>query len=335
MRLSYILPLRWQESQGADELATYLRVLSPHLDVIVVDGSPSEIFALHACKWGSLVRHVATNQSLRCANGKVANVLTGLAHAKHDRVVLADDDVRYDLETLRRLDRCLDDADLVMPQNYFDPRPWHAIWDSARSLINRSFWHDFAGTVALRRSALPLGYDGDVLFENLQLERTIAAFGGRVHHLPGVYVRRLPPSARKFWSQRVRQAYDEFARPFVLALWLAIAPFVAVVAWRTSWLAIVVAAFVAMTLAEIGRRRHGGQAVFPLAATVVAPLWIAERSICAWLAVGARVFFGGVRYGTGRIRRAATSTTEIRRRLPDPMVGSSRAQPRSHRLFSG
>jgi len=29
-------------------------------------------------------------------------------------------------------------ADLVGPQNFFDPLPWHARWDSARTLLNRA-----------------------------------------------------------------------------------------------------------------------------------------------------------------------------------------------------
>jgi hypothetical protein len=45
--------------------------------------------------------------------------------------------------------------------------------------------------------------------------------------------------------------------------------------------------------------------VFPATAALLAPVWLAERGVCAWLAVGERLLFGGVRYAGGRIRRAA------------------------------
>ena len=120
--------------------------------------------------------------------GKVNGVVTGVRECSHERVVIADDDVRYDAAALRRVVALLDEADLVRPQNYFDPLPWHARWDTARSLLNRVFTGDpafpvgdFPGTLAVRRSAfLASGaYDGDALFENLELMRTIRAAGGR------------------------------------------------------------------------------------------------------------------------------------------------------------
>jgi hypothetical protein len=287
----------------------------------VVDGSEPRAFARHHEAWSPFVTHVRTDSRYRCANGKVANVLTGLSIARHERVVIADDDVRYDEPTLRAVVALLDGAELAVPQNYFDPLPWHAVWDSARTLVNRSFWHDFAGTLAVRRSVASGGYDGDVLFENLELERTVRARGGRVRHARDVYVRRLPPPTRKFFSQRVRQAYDELARPVVLAVWLAIAPALAAVAWRAPPAAALVFAGATTSVAEVGRRRAGGARFFPFRTSLAAPCWVAERAVCAWLALGTRAVFGGVRYGSGRIRRAASSP----RRLARISVG-----PRAH-----
>jgi hypothetical protein len=37
----------------------------------------------------------------------------------------------------------------------------------------------------------------------------------------------------------------------------------------------------------------------------MAPAWIAERGVCAWLAVLQRLRFGGIRYGDSVIRVAA------------------------------
>ena len=62
----------------------------------------------------------------------------------------------------------------------------------------------------------------------------------------------------------------------------------------------------AIALAEAGRRRDGGRAVFPASATLMTPLWLLERSIAAWLAVGARLVLGGMPYRGGILSRAAT-----------------------------
>src|SRR5690606_23374932 len=69
----------------------------------------------------------------------------------------------------------------------------------------------------------------------------------------------------------------------------------------------------AVTVAEVGRRRDGGAAVFPATAALWAPLWLVERGLCSWLALVARLR-GGVRYGGSRLARAATPRREPARR---------------------
>jgi hypothetical protein len=84
----------------------------------------------------------------------VAGIRTGIRHASHERILIADDDVRYDPESLRRTVELLGEYDLVRPQNYFQPLPWHARWDTARTLLNRSLGGDYPGTLAVRRSRM-------------------------------------------------------------------------------------------------------------------------------------------------------------------------------------
>src|SRR5205085_10131356 len=139
----------------------------------------------------------------RLAKGKVARVPTGVRPARTERVIIADDDVRYTAAGLAAAARALDHADLVVPQNVFagSPQPWHARWDGARSLLNRAIDFDPPGTLALRRSAFVTagGYDGDVLFENLELIRTIEASGGRIAVRRDLAVERLAPAAPRLW----------------------------------------------------------------------------------------------------------------------------------------
>ncbi len=313
---TYVLPIRWEEDEGLGELSAYLRWVAERMELVVVDGSPPAAFERHASAWGSFAKHVPPDSELRFAYRKVNGVVTGLATAGHDRVILADDDVRYGEAELRRMASLLDEADCVAPQNFFDPAPWHARWDTARSLLNRAIGGDYPGTLGVRRSRLPGGrYDGDVLFENLELMRTVEAAGGTVARPLDLFVRRLPPSAGHFWSQRVRQAYDDFALPARMALWLALGPAVVLMLARRRWGVLVGAGVASMAVAELGRVRAGGTRVFPAGASAFAPAWLLERAVTSWLAVWSRLRHGGVRYGDMLIARAATPPGELRKRF--------------------
>jgi hypothetical protein len=318
-QMSYVVPLKARRQVPAELLAYLERVarLDCIAEVIVVDGSAHGLFADFDARRTSLIRHVAVDADLaHLANGKVAGVLTGLRVATSSKIVLADEDVRYDTETLLRVAQCLDGADLVRPQNYFEPLPWHACLDSARTLINRVTGGDWPGTFGVRRAMLLRtgGYDGNVLFENLELVRTVTAAGGREVRPLDLFVRRVPPVAAHFWSQRVRQAYDEFARPLRLLFWLSLLPVGTVLTLNVGASALALLGALSIAVAETGRRVGHGRRVFPFRASLVAPIWVLERAICVWAAVAARVTLGGVPYGGRILARAATSPRLLKSR---------------------
>jgi hypothetical protein len=225
----------------------------------------------------------------------------------------------------------LERHDLVRPQNYFSRLPWHARWDTARTLLNRSLGRDFPGTLAVRRSRmLAMGmYDGDVLFENLELMRTVRAHGGSVASPLDLYVARVPPSAAHFWGQRTRQAYDDFAMPPRMALWLAVVPLLLLSSPKRRPSLALGAAAATVGAAEIGRRRAAGPSHFPATSSLLAPLWVLERGVCAWLAVWQRLRYGGVRYGDSTIPVAAHSERQLRRRLAAPDRRRRRVRPQA------
>jgi len=315
---TYVLPIRRTARASDDEdLAGYLRELVRIVPVVVVDGSPPDVVAAHRARWPSAAQHVVVDEDRRIdLNGKVAGVVSGLRRVRTPKAVIADDDVRYDAFTLRRMSVLLDGADVVRPQNVFEPAPWHAVLDTGRTLIARATGGDWPGTLGVRveRVRRAGGYDGDVLFENLELVRTVRAAGGRERVAFDLYVARRPPTARHYRSQRVRQAYDEFARPARFAAQLALAPLLVALTWRFGVVAPIACALAAIVLAEAGRRRGGGARVFPAIAALVAPLWVLERAVTSWCALLLRIA-GGVRYSHGRLRVAAHSERAIRRRL--------------------
>jgi hypothetical protein len=316
--LSYILPLRSSRSRADSELTAYLRWLAARAEVLVVDGSPTEVFQEHAAAWGDFVVHLPPAPDLLnpTGNGKVGGVLTGVRHASHERLVIADDDVRYDDDGLRRVVMLLAEADVVRPQNYFEPLPWHAWVDTARTLLNRVSGGDWPGTLGVRRSVLLAtgGYDGDVMFENLELVRTVQAAGGTEAVPLDLFVRRAPPDTGHFWNQRVRQAYDEFARPVRMTAFLVLLPLAASLGAKRRWRSLACGALASVALAEWGRQRGSGAAVFPAGTSLLAPVWLLERGACAWLALGSRLLLGGVRYRGNILARAATPERELRRR---------------------
>ncbi|HKH22886.1 MAG TPA: glycosyltransferase family 2 protein [Solirubrobacterales bacterium] len=317
VRASYVLPIRWADDREIEELTDYLRGLPDWIELIIVDGSPDPLFEHHATLWENLGRHLRPDPDLRTTMGKVGGVLTGIREASHEACVIADDDVRYDERTLTRATLLLGLADCVRPQNYFDPLPWHARWDTGRILLNRSLGADFPGTLAVRRSTIlgAGGYDGDVIFENLELIRTIRAVGGRVISPLDLYVARRPPSTQQFLSQRKRQAYDDFAIPPRMAAWLAVVPALGLGLARRRWRAPAIAAGALIALAERGRRRAGGRAHFTPDTPAFAPLWVLERGICSWLALRDRLSRGGIPYGDAVVPRAASSMRRLRRRF--------------------
>ena len=322
-RLSYVLPLRSRSGDGGtQELTEYLAWLGERVGLVIVDGSDPSIFSIHHDRWSRFATHIAPADDIRCANGKVRGVLTGLRLAAEDAVVIADDDVRYDDDTLDQMGRLLAEADLVRPQNYFDPLPWHARWDTARILLNRAIGGDFPGTLGVRRSFLHSigGYDGDVLFENLELIRTVTAGGGRVVDAPSLFIRRRPPTFARFLEQRPRQAYDDWAQPLRFAFFLALGPAIGVVIARRPH-GLVLAAGAAIVAAGLGRSRHGGRDVFDRISPVLAPVWIGERAVLAWVALTRRVLGGGCRYAGTVIRRAANPPRVLRRRIRSPLAG--------------
>ncbi|MFT4471211.1 glycosyltransferase [Arthrobacter sulfonylureivorans] len=311
MRIEYVLPLKWRDSGGDAELTAYLESLPEWADLTVVDGSPDPVFAQHHLLWRQRGQHLRPDGP-STSNGKVQGVLTGLRHSRHELVIIADDDVRYTPESLASVAGLLVQADLVRPQNFFDPLPWHARWDTARSLLNRAFASDYPGTMAVRRSVLlqTQGYRGDVLFENLELIRTVQAAGGRQIRADGVYVRRLPPTLRHFVGPRVRQAYDSQTQPARLAVELLLLPLMVVLVRRPAACAALAAA--AVVMAEAGRRRAGGEQVFSMWAAWWAPLWLLERAVTSWIALAWRCA-GGMPYGGRRLRTAASSPAALRR----------------------
>jgi Glycosyltransferase like family 2 len=315
-----VVPVRWDDASPSrpgpaaeEEFAAYLDSMARWCDVTVVDGSVGDHAAVRRAGWARTCRVLTPDPRWAGSNGKVTGAVTGIEAARHDRVVLADDDVRYDGPTLQAVVAALDDADVVRPQNVSTQWPWWARWESGRILLNRAFDADWPGTFGVRREAVVRagGWSAEALFENLEMVRTVRAVGGRFVSRPDILVHRTPPPLRHFLRQRVRQAYEDQAQPWRLAAGLLVVPAVAAGLRRPRALAIGAAVLVA--LAEAGRRRDGGATSFPPSSSLFAPLWVLERGVCTLAALVQRVR-GGIVYHGRRMPLAAHSSRALRAR---------------------
>jgi hypothetical protein len=332
-RCTYLLPIRRVrfDVREAARLAEYFRSLgAAGCEVVVVDGSPAEVFAAHARVWRGACRHAPVDPRYKYLNGKVNGVHTGVGLASHEFVILADDDIRYTAADVSRACRLLETCEMVRPQNYLKPLPWWGRLEAARMLVNRGALRagDYPGTCAFRRAAmLRVGhYDGDVLFDNEEIVRHFAVSGAAVLYAVGFFVLKRPPVFEKWVEQRPRQAYEDFVMRAKTLLFASLLP-----AFFLLWLAaglssaLAFAALVAVSstlLALRGLLRERAYRFFPASTPLFAPLWVLERALSVWWAVYWRVRYGGYPFGArllskgtgrawvagGRMQRGARQT---------------------------
>ena len=340
-RCTYILPIRRIHvlHREVDKLAEYFRTLALEgCEVLIVDGSSPEIFAQHDHVWRKLCRHVSVDRRYTYLNGKVNGVHTGVDLARCESIILADDDIRYSSEDIRRACELLKRHDMVRPQNYLAPLPWWARTEAARMLINRGVLRsgDYPGTCAFRRSVcLRFGhYDGDVLFDNEEIVRHFILNGGDVCYAPDFFILKRPPTLRKWLEQRPRQAYEDFGMRTKTFLFMSLLPLAIALAVFSGAGAALAFFFVvsscAAVVAGLGLWRDQAYHFFPAHVILYAPLWLLERSVSVYWALYWRLVHGGYPFGeqllskgTGRAWSGARSFM----RKPHPFTNASGSNP--------
>jgi hypothetical protein len=337
-RCTYILPIRRMRARSAeaDELAEYFGELAREgCEVVVVDGSSPEIFAQHNRAWRKLCRHVTVDRKYTYLNGKVNGVHTGIDLASCENIILADDDIRYTSADIRRACELLKRHDMVRPQNYLAPLPWWGKMEAARMLINRGVLRtgDYPGTCAFRRSAcLRVGhYDGDVLFDNEEIVRHFILNGADVCYALDFFILKRPPTLRKWFEQRPRQAYEDFDMRAKTVLFMSLLPSTSILGFFNGTAAALSfffgVAICAAVLAGRGLLRDRAYKFSPAHVILYAPLWLLERSLSVYWALYWRLVHGGYPFGeqllsrgTGRAWGAARASM----REPHPLTNPSR-----------
>jgi hypothetical protein len=307
-RCTYLLPIRRASFSAAEtaELAAYFRTLNnAGCDVLVVDGSSTQVFEQHHEAWDFLSRHEKVDRSFGYLNDKVNGIHTGVNLATTEKIILADDDIRYAPAQIDRVRDLLDDFEVVRPQNFLAPLPWWARMEAARMLINRATLRiaDYPGTCAFRRATmLRVGhYDGDVLFDNEEIIRHFARAGASISYATNLFVQKRPPRFRKWIEQRPRQAYEDFGMRAKTALFFTL-PILAVATglvwgWNGCLLYLLAVCLISIALASGGRLRGTASQYFPWSVCFFAPLWIIERSFSTYWALYWHLAHGGYPFG--------------------------------------
>src|SRR3954469_17465827 len=83
---SYILPIKTNTTDNTENLPEYLRFLDQRVELIVVDGSPDDIFDKHHSEGAGI--HLRPDPQLKTVNGKVWGVLTGIRCSNHERIII-------------------------------------------------------------------------------------------------------------------------------------------------------------------------------------------------------------------------------------------------------
>src|SRR3954452_20470239 len=113
---TYLLPIRRTNfsASEANELADYFRILNrAGCEVLVVDGSPSPVFKQHDECWRGVCRHERVDRSFGFLNDKVNGIHTGVRLAITEKIILADDDIRYTVAEIDRVCELLVDFEVV------------------------------------------------------------------------------------------------------------------------------------------------------------------------------------------------------------------------------
>jgi len=305
---SFILPIRRVQVDPLEikRLADYFQVLrSAGCEVVVVDGSPKPVFEEHRKYWQSLSLHEAPDPKYTYLNGKVNGVHTGVDLAACERIILADDDIRYRAAEVKRMCDLLNKYEMVRPQNFIAPLPWWARLETARILINRGVLRagDYPGTCGFRRSTMRrVGpYDGDVLFDNEEIVRHFALNGVNIKYALDFFIQKLPPTFTKWLEQRPRQAYEDFVMRVKTVAFLSTVPVTLLLgilfSARAAICFLVLLSLVSVALSIRGIVRDAAYRFFPVTSPLFAPLWIFERSLSVYWAVYWWARYGGYPFG--------------------------------------
>lgn len=290
-RCAYVIALERSEGAASDlaSLAGYLSNLGViGCEVIVVDGSPREIFEENRRVLRWVARHITPRMAHRHPPG-IDPVAAAIDFAAHEKVIVADEAVRYTACDVDHLCDLLDLHEVVVPQDYLDPLPWWGGIEAGRMLVHRGIEPiGDGGTFGFRKSAVRGLRAIDVQSEGAEEPlRRLGMRGAEVFAAHDVFVRREPPQLNEWLRERARTADAELSMPVRSAIFFGLIPMALLLAMLGGFgIAGGYASAIALASLVLALRgRSGAGAFFPLRACLYAPVWVLERSISVYWAL--------------------------------------------------
>jgi hypothetical protein len=288
-RCTYVVALAASSSRlDLRPLAEYLSTLTvAGCEVIVLDASDAIDDHRRVLRW--VARHVTVHEPIDV-------VRAAASVASCEKVIVANENVRYNIADLTELCALLDAHEVVEAQDYLEPLPWWGGIDAGRMLVHRGIdpHPDCGGTFGFRRAVLRglRGFDATGAADPV---RTLSLHGAEVVSAADLFVRRCPPPLDEWLRERPREADHDFDVPAKSAFFFALIPMALLLALLGGGRVAIgytgAVAFASIVLAVRGR--IGAGAFFPLRACFFAPLWVIERSVSVYWALLQRVR-GGV-----------------------------------------
>ena len=300
-RCTYLITLESHcaTREELQELAEYLSFLSvADFDVVVVDASPLRLVDRNRRVLRWVGRHVQVRAQHRAPNGELDPVRAAIDTAACEKVIVADARVRYSEESLDDMCALLDLHEVVEPQDYLDPMPWWGGVDTARMLVHRGIdpLPDHGATFGFRRTAIRGLRSLDGALDETDPVRRLASQGAEVFSAIALFVRRVPPMLEEWWRDRPVAAEDDFALPAKTIFFFSLLPILLTLATlggariAGGYICAIVLGSVMLAL----RGRSGAGRYFPWRACFFAPLWLLERSISVYWALGRKLMEGGI-----------------------------------------
>jgi hypothetical protein len=292
-RCTYLVVIERDREPADDlrDLASYLSTISvADCEVIVVDGSPSPIFESNRAILRWVSRHVAARPRHRNFTGGIDSVRTAVDVSGCDKIIIADENVRYHPDAIESVCDLLDLHEVVEPQDYFEPLPWWSGIEAGRMLVHRGVepLPDHGATFGIRRSSIRGLRGVDIAWSNGEdAVRRLASQGAEVFSACEIFVRRLPPPLDHWLRELPRQADDDFAMPVKTAFFFALLP-IAIVLSALGGIRLAGGYASAIALGSMVlavRGRSGAATFFPLRACLCAPIWVFERSLSVYWAL--------------------------------------------------
>jgi len=263
-------------------LADYFSLLGSNgCEVIVLDTGPREAIDENRRVLRWVARHIAVRAPFDI-------VRTSAELARTEKIIVASDDVRYEVTDIHDICALLDSHEVVEPQDYLEPLPWWGGIEAGRMLVHRGIdpLPDRGATFGFRRGALRAlrGFDATSARDPV---RRLATFGAEVFSAFELFVKRHPPNLGDWLRERPGAAGDDFAMPVKTAFFFTLIPMAMLLlvfaGARVSIGFTSAVAFASIVLAMRGRA--GASAFFPLRACFCAPLWLIERSVSVYWAL--------------------------------------------------